>query len=72
MRVVELFDERKAANMAEDIRTNLRIPAEVYERVKESAERDRRSINAQMVVLLQEALDARQPKTTPPSDGVFF
>ncbi len=42
-----------------DVRTNLRLPEELYEQVKQLADKEMRSINAQMVVLLQAAVDAR-------------
>lgn len=37
-----------------DVRTNLRLPEELYERIRRLAEHERRSINAQMVVLLED------------------
>lgn len=43
-----------------DVRTNLRIPEELYEQIKQLAAKEYRSINAQMIALLQEALDNRQ------------
>lgn len=45
---------------AKEVRTNLRIPEELYERIKGLASAEHRSINAQMIVLLQEAAAARQ------------
>lgn len=38
----------------------LRLPEELYEEVREAAEADHRSINAEIVVLLKEALAARK------------
>jgi len=43
-----------------DVRTNLRIPEELYEQIKHLAAKEYRSINAQMIALLQEALEKRQ------------
>lgn len=48
--------------MMAEVRTNLRLPDEMYEQIKDVAGKDRRSINAQIVVLLQEALEERQRK----------
>lgn len=48
--------------MANEVKTGLRIPDELYEAIKKIAEKDLRSINAQMVVLLQEAVAARQQR----------
>ncbi len=48
-----------------DVRTNIRLPEELYEAIKQLAGRDLRSINSQMVVLLQEAVTARQAEETP-------
>lgn len=48
--------------MAQEIKTGLRIPEELYEAIKKFAEEDLRSINAQMVALLREAVAARQAK----------
>jgi hypothetical protein len=39
-----------------DVRTNLRVPEELYEEIKRLAEKELRSINAQMVILLQAAV----------------
>src|SRR3712207_4170752 len=44
-----------------DVRTNLRLPEELYEEIKRLAEKELRSINAQMVILLQSAV-ASQPR----------
>lgn len=43
-----------------DVRTNLRIPEELYEQIKQLAAKELRSINAQMIALLQEAIEKRQ------------
>lgn len=50
----------------EEVRTNLRLPGDLYERIKQIAADERRSANAQMVVLLQEALLARQARKEQP------
>lgn len=55
------------------VSTNLRIPKSLYEQIKDAAENDERSVNAEMIVLLREALyerARRTPPTTPdsPSD----
>ncbi len=41
----------------EDIRITWRIPARVHAALVERARRERRSLNAQLVTLLEEALD---------------
>ena len=46
--------------MAEEVKTNIRIPAELYEQVKELAVEDLRSINAEIVALVREAVAARR------------
>jgi hypothetical protein len=46
--------------MATDVKTNLRLPEELYEEIKRLAEKDLRSINAQIQALLREAIEARQ------------
>ncbi len=42
-----------------EARTNLRLPEELYERIKQLADQERRSYNAQMVVLLEEGFAYR-------------
>ena len=49
--------------MANEVKTGLRIPEELYESIKKLSEKDLRSINAQMIILLQEAVAARQQQT---------
>lgn len=39
---------------------NLRLPDDLHARVKEAAERDHRSINAQIMWLMEQALAAQQ------------
>ncbi len=51
-----------------DVRTNLRIPDELYEQIKQLAAKEYRSINAQMIALLQEALEKRQGEQQQPED----
>ena len=43
-----------------EVRTNLRLPEELYEQIKQLADKELRSINAQMVILLQSAVAAQQ------------
>ncbi len=43
-----------------EVKTGLRLPDELYERIKQLAEKDLRSVNAQMVTLLREAIEARE------------
>ncbi len=41
--------------------TNIRgIPEDLYEAIKALAEKDRRSVNAEIIILLQEAVDRRR------------
>jgi hypothetical protein len=42
------------------VRYLLRLPADMHATIKALAERDRRSMHAEMLVLLEEALDARE------------
>ena len=46
-----------------DVKTNVRLPEELYEAIKRLAEKDLRSINAQITVLLREAVDQRAAAT---------
>lgn len=46
-----------------DVKTNVRLPEELYEAIKRLAERDLRSINAQIQALLREAVEARGAKS---------
>ncbi len=45
-----------------EVKTNVRLPEELYEEIKKLAERDLRSINAQIQALLREAIEARGAK----------
>jgi hypothetical protein len=51
----------------EDVRTNLRIPGELYEQIKALAAANLRSINNEMIVLLREALAARKGNEQKPA-----
>lgn len=42
------------------VHINLRLPEELHERLKRQAERDRRSLNAEILVLLERALEAKR------------
>ena len=46
-----------------EVRTNLRLPEELYEQIKRLAEKEFRSINAEMVVLLKAAVANTQWRT---------
>ena len=50
----------------EEVKTNIRIPGELYEAIKRLAAEDLRSINAEVVILLREAVAARDAKKEPP------
>lgn len=39
------------------------VPDELYQQIKDIAERDRRSINQQILVLLEQAVRQKRPKT---------
>jgi hypothetical protein len=43
-----------------EVKTQLRIPAELHEEVKRLAEQELRSFNAQILTLLREALETRK------------
>ena len=49
--------------MATEVKTNLRLPEDLYEKVKRWADKDLRSINAEIQVLLREAIEAREKKS---------
>ena len=42
-----------------DVKTNLRLPEELYDAIKQLATKEVRSINAQITVLLKEAIERR-------------
>lgn len=57
--------EQNGSGMA--VNTNVRgIPNDLYEEIKALAEKDMRSINVEIIVLLQEAVAQRQAKSPPP------
>lgn len=43
-----------------EVKTGLRLPEELYEAIKQIADEQLRSINAQMVALLREAVERHQ------------
>lgn len=45
--------------------TTVRIPPDLLKRVRDSARVDHRTVNAQVITLLTEALDARDRETAP-------
>lgn len=47
---------------AEKVDTRMRIPKPLYDRVKDLAQREHRSINAQVIVLLEEAIQQRDQR----------
>jgi hypothetical protein len=46
--------------MSDEVKTQLRLPAEMHAEIKRLADEDVRSLNAEIVVLLREALLARK------------
>jgi predicted transcriptional regulator len=46
----------------DDIRTTIKLPDDLHERVKQLAERERRTFNGQIVWLVEHALDAEEAK----------
>ncbi|GGU40682.1 FitA-like ribbon-helix-helix domain-containing protein [Actinomadura livida] len=54
------------------VRISLRLPEELHARLVEQAARDRRSLNSQILHLLEETLDAAESDTHPPGDGPAF
>lgn len=44
-------------------RTNLEVPGDLRERIERQAERDRRNYKPEILVLLEEALEARERAT---------
>ena len=49
----------------EDTRITLRMPPELHKRVKDVASADKRSLNAEVLVLIEEALRARDQQRKP-------
>lgn len=56
--------------MSDEVKTQLRLPPELHAVIKTLAEKDRRSLNAEIVVLLEQAIATRQPAD--PSDPAGF
>lgn len=50
-----------------DARYPLRLPDELYKQIRQLAESDNRSVNAEIVTLLQEAIEHRRRPVTPVS-----
>jgi len=50
-------------------RLDLRLPDELHERLVRAAQRDMRSLNAEILWLLSEALDRAEARTQPHDDG---
>ena len=46
--------------MSDEVKTQLRIPAAMHEAIKSLADEELRSFNAQILILLREALSRRQ------------
>jgi hypothetical protein len=53
--------------MTEDARFNLRIPKDLYRWLKQYAKSKHRSVNAQIVALVEEERQRQAVKQTPPS-----
>lgn len=49
----------------EDIKRSLRFPGELYERLEEIAKKERRSVAAQVIKMLEEAIAKYDTSTTP-------
>ena len=47
------------------VNINVRFPESIRDRVKAFASRDRRSMNSEILALLEEAMDAREPQRRP-------
>jgi predicted transcriptional regulator len=47
-----------------ETRTTIRLPADLHERLRRAAERDRRTVHAEMLYLIERGLDQdeRQPR----------
>ena len=45
--------------MPNEVKTQLRIPGEMHEEIKRLADQDFRSLNAEILALLQEAIERR-------------
>jgi hypothetical protein len=51
--------------MSDEKKLTLRLPADLHEWVTKAAKEDRRSLNAQLVRLLEEAKAARETRSRP-------
>jgi hypothetical protein len=51
--------------MSDEVKTQLRIPAEMHEAIKRLADEELRSLNAQILTLLREALSRRRQQVKP-------
>jgi plasmid stability protein len=47
------------------------IPADLHDRLRQAAQRDRRSLNKEVIALLDEALTPRSVELPPPIRGAF-
>jgi len=45
--------------MSDEVKTQLRLPGDLHEAIKRLAEQELRSLNAQIITLLREAMAAR-------------
>ena len=50
--------------MGETVKTVLRIDSDLYERIKQRAEKEKRSINNMIAVLLEDKLNTDSAKTS--------
>lgn len=44
------------------ITSNIRVPEEIWEKIKEIAEKEKRSINSQIVYIMQEYIEKKDNK----------
>jgi hypothetical protein len=58
----ETAQEARSKVIMSEVKTNLRLPDELYESIKRLADRELRSINAQMIVLLTRAVEQASPE----------
>ena len=54
----------KRPKIKEQIKSSIRLDSDVHEKAHEAAEQDSRSFNAEVNVLLREALEARRRKVS--------
>ena len=62
MMPVSIQESEDSVIVANEVKTNLRIPEELYEHIRRWAEKDLRSINAEIQILLREAIEARDKR----------